>query len=79
MVFLPLSLIAGLFSMSDHYQPGHDKCLLYFAVSAPSVLLTFGVAWPFTQGPRLVSEVTRILARGEEVPRERMDRRDNWV
>ena len=24
MVFLPLSLIAGLFSMSDHYQPGAE-------------------------------------------------------
>ena len=78
MVFLPLSLVAGLFSMSDRCQPILDRFWLCFAVSALPVLLKLGVAWLLTEGPRLVSEVTRILARGEEVPRQRMDRRDNW-
>ena len=63
MIFLPLSLVAGLFSMSDNYLPGGGRFWIYFAVSVPSVLVTFGVAWLFTQGRMLMDRVSLMSGR----------------
>ncbi|KAJ8129891.1 hypothetical protein O1611_g3734 [Lasiodiplodia mahajangana] len=35
LVFVPLSFVAGLFSMADGYAPGQPKFWIYFAVSLP--------------------------------------------
>jgi Mg2+ and Co2+ transporter CorA len=50
MIFLPLSLVAGLFRMSGAYEPGGQHFWTYFAVSIPCVLLTFGGAWLWSDG-----------------------------
>lgn len=39
MVFLPLSLVSGLFSMSDPYLPGAEHFWVYWAASIPIVVL----------------------------------------
>ena len=41
MVFIPLTFTSALFSMSDKYQPGEERFGIYFAVSAPLVVLVF--------------------------------------
>lgn len=43
--FVPLSLVASLFSMSDEYRPGAEDFWVYFAVSIPFVALTFAMAF----------------------------------
>ncbi|KAL8364820.1 hypothetical protein RB595_003884 [Gaeumannomyces hyphopodioides] len=40
LVFVPLSWVAGIFSMTDEYQPGKEKFWVYFAVGLPLVLVT---------------------------------------
>lgn len=45
MTFLPLSLVASLFSLSGNYQPGKDRFWVYWASSVPFVVLVFGLAW----------------------------------
>ncbi len=79
MVFLPLALIAGLFSMYDHYQPGGEQFWMFFAVSIPSVLLTFAIAWLYPRGPRLVNALTRLSGQSGEVSRRPEDIGDDWV
>jgi len=44
MTFLPLSLAAGVFSMSDEYAPGGPKFWVYFAVGMPLTLLVYLLA-----------------------------------
>lgn len=42
-VFVPLSWVAGVFSMAEGFQPGHRLFWVYFAVAVPlSVVLTAG-------------------------------------
>lgn len=43
--FVPLSLVASLFSMSDEYRPGAGNFWVYFAVSIPFVALMFAMAF----------------------------------
>ncbi|KAF7509271.1 hypothetical protein GJ744_008165 [Endocarpon pusillum] len=43
--FVPLSLVASLFSMSDEYRPGAGDFWVYFAVSIPFVALMFALAF----------------------------------
>jgi hypothetical protein len=43
MLFVPLSLIAGIFSMSSDYLPGARHFWIYFACAIPLILLIF---WP---------------------------------
>ena len=45
MAFVPLSLVASLFSMSDDYRPGTGNFKMYFAVSIPFVALLFSIAF----------------------------------
>lgn len=45
MAFVPLSLVASLFSMSDEYRPGVGNFGLYFAVSIPFVAILFAMAF----------------------------------
>ncbi|SCV27195.1 uncharacterized protein FFB14_01433 [Fusarium fujikuroi] len=35
LVFVPLAWVSSLFSMSDHYSPGHDLFWVYFATALP--------------------------------------------
>lgn len=44
MTFLPLSLIAGVFSMSDEYAPGGPRFWIYFAVGIPLTTLVYLLA-----------------------------------
>lgn len=46
MVFVPLSFVAGLFSMSDGYRPGGSLFWVYFAVAVPIVVVVGLVAKP---------------------------------
>lgn len=39
LVFVPLSWVASLFSMSDNYSPGHEHFWVYFATALPVLLL----------------------------------------
>jgi hypothetical protein len=41
MIFIPLGWIAGIFSMSPPYGPSGSQFWIYFAVSAPTLFLTF--------------------------------------
>lgn len=45
MAFVPLSLVASLFSMADEYRPGAGDFWVYFAVSIPFVALMFTMAF----------------------------------
>lgn len=47
LVFVPLSWVSSLFSMSDTYLPGHSRFWVYFAVAFPLICLCFLYeAWP---------------------------------
>jgi hypothetical protein len=54
MTFLPLSLVASLFSMSGHFSPGAGQFWVYFAVSIPLVFLVFGLAYVSTHATKLL-------------------------
>ena len=43
MVFVPLSTIAAIFSMTDDFLPGERKGWVYWATALPVLLLTFAV------------------------------------
>ncbi|KAK4233549.1 zinc transport protein ZntB [Achaetomium macrosporum] len=48
LVFVPLSWVASLFSMSDHYSPGGERFWVYFATALPVlvvVLLLSALQW----------------------------------
>lgn len=48
LVFIPLSFVAGLFSMSEKVPPWSEHFWVYFAVAVPLVLLVLGIAlYPF--------------------------------
>lgn len=50
LVFVPLSWVTGLFSMSDGYSPGQEHFWLYFATALPLALVVLLVsAVPFYQ------------------------------
>lgn len=57
MTFLPLSLVASLFSMTEHFSPGAGQFWVYFAVSIPLVFLVFGLALVSTHATRLLKKV----------------------
>jgi Mg2+ and Co2+ transporter CorA len=47
LVFVPLSWVSSLFSMSDTYLPGHGRFWVYFAVALPLICLCFLYeVWP---------------------------------
>ena len=70
MVFLPMSFIASLFSMSDHYQPGSSHFWVFFAVCGPAVLLTFMAPWILTRGSALLKTVAHKPERVKSVVRK---------
>ncbi|KLU92676.1 hypothetical protein MAPG_11664 [Magnaporthiopsis poae ATCC 64411] len=39
LIFVPLSWVASIFSMTDEYQPGREKFWVYFAIGLPLVLV----------------------------------------
>ncbi|KAI1804024.1 hypothetical protein F4811DRAFT_553199 [Daldinia bambusicola] len=45
LVFVPLSFVTGLFSMSEGVAPGSGGFWLYFAVAVPLLLLVLGASW----------------------------------
>lgn len=50
LVFVPLSWVSSIFSMSDGYSPGHEHFWVYFATSVPVLLLVVFlsfVRWDF--------------------------------
>ncbi|KAK3322673.1 hypothetical protein B0H66DRAFT_212090 [Apodospora peruviana] len=53
LVFVPLSWVASLFSMSENYSPGHKNFWVYFATALPVlfvVLLLSAVQWSQVAG-----------------------------
>ncbi|KAI0475732.1 hypothetical protein GGR56DRAFT_433007 [Xylariaceae sp. FL0804] len=47
MLFIPLSYVAALFSMTDHYAPGGNDFWVYIVVALPVLFLVFVAArWP---------------------------------
>ncbi|KAF4976451.1 hypothetical protein FZEAL_6889 [Fusarium zealandicum] len=71
LVFVPLSLISSIFSMSEPYSVGHSRFWVYFAVSVPVAIVT--VATYFVYDTELFSEVSRLIV---EKMRERWK---NWL
>lgn len=63
MAFVPLSLVASLFSMSDEYRPGAGKFWLYFAVSIPFVALLFGTAFLSIHWRKLCQQLKEVIGR----------------
>ena len=59
--FVPLSLVASLFSMSDEYRPGAGNFWVYFAVSIPFVALMFAMALLSMYWRKLRRQVKGIL------------------
>ncbi|TLD04342.1 uncharacterized protein PgNI_12017 [Pyricularia grisea] len=49
LIFVPLSWVASLFSMSEGYGPGGELFWMYFAIAVPLVLVTLmvstGISW----------------------------------
>jgi hypothetical protein len=45
MLFIPLSTVAGIFSMSGDYMPGNSKGWIFWVVSVPVLLLLAGLYW----------------------------------
>lgn len=43
MVFVPLSTIAAIFSMTDDFLPGEKKGWVYWATAVPVLMLTFAI------------------------------------
>lgn len=61
MAFVPLSLVASLFSMSDEYRPGAGDFWVYFAVSIPFVALMFVTALLSMYWRKLRRQLKEIL------------------
>ena len=59
--FVPLSLVASLFSMSDEYRPGAGNFKLYFAVSIPFVALLFAMAFVVVHWREWRQQLEKIL------------------
>jgi Mg2+ and Co2+ transporter CorA len=55
LVFVPLSWVAGLFSMTDEYSPGGSRFWMYFVVSLPLVALVLSLSALSFQGFLLLS------------------------
>ncbi|KAK0749760.1 hypothetical protein B0T18DRAFT_437194 [Schizothecium vesticola] len=63
LVFVPLSWVASLFSMSENYSPGHTNFWVYFATAFPVlflVLLLSAVKWDRVAGK--LKEVAPLLS-----------------
>jgi hypothetical protein len=63
LVFVPLSWVTGLFSMSEHYSPGQEQFWIYFATALPLLLvvLLFSI-FPFHQlAVKIVIFLGRII------------------
>ena len=45
LVFIPLSYVSSLFSMSDKVAPWSAEFWLYFAVAVPLLLIVLGLSW----------------------------------
>lgn len=50
MMFAPLFLTSGIFSMSENFLPGATSFWIYIAVAIPLVLLVFGVVFLINMG-----------------------------
>lgn len=61
MAFVPLSLVASVFSMSDEYRPGAKDFRLYFAVSIPFVALLFAMAFAAIHWKKWRQQIEGIL------------------
>lgn len=60
LVFVPLSWVASLFSMSEDYSPGHKNFWVYFATAVPVLVLVLLLS--AVQLDRLVVRLERIRA-----------------
>ncbi|KAK4641509.1 hypothetical protein QC761_501220 [Podospora bellae-mahoneyi] len=58
LVFVPLSWVASLFSMSEDYSPGHKSFWVYFATALPVMILVLLLST--VQGDRLKGKLKRI-------------------
>ena len=45
MLFVPLTFVSGIFSMSGEFLPGANKFWVYFVTSAPMVIMVFSVVF----------------------------------
>lgn len=55
MLFIPLAVTSGIFSMSGNYAPGGPSFWVYWIVAIPLVLLVFIVAFGLDSGPALMN------------------------
>ena len=61
LVFIPLSFVASLFSMSERVSPWSGGFWLYFAVAVPLLLFVMGASWLMPFGARLARQEQKIL------------------
>ena len=66
LVFVPLTFVASLFSMSGEIAPGQRRFWLYFAVAVPMTLLVFVIARPPVSGTKILSCLSRVSGGGTE-------------
>lgn len=60
-VFLPLSLVASLFSMSGNVRPGQAHFWIYFAISVPCAIVTLAFCYSFLPLARFVRGISEKL------------------
>ncbi|KAF3056323.1 hypothetical protein GL218_06756 [Daldinia childiae] len=61
LVFVPLSFVTGIFSMSESVFPGSSGFWLYFAVAVPLLLLVLGASWLLPLRAYLVKQKQKAL------------------
>ena len=54
LLFLPLSLIASIFSMGGDFAPGNHLFWVYFTVAAPATMVILVLSWIWLQDKPLV-------------------------
>jgi heme exporter protein D len=70
LVFVPLTYVASLFSMTGTNAPGGKAFWVYFAVAIPLLGLVLSIALPHQSGVPQIAEFLRGLTRRWRRPRE---------
>ncbi|KAI9865404.1 MAG: hypothetical protein M1813_002294 [Trichoglossum hirsutum] len=71
LIFLPLTFVSGLFSMTGDVAPGSSHFWVYFAVAIPVAVITFNVTmyfWWFRSLPRAAPKGGVLSRMRESIP-----------